>query len=125
MTDNSELTSKPLIWVQDDIIIKENKRLKMVCICEFSLSGDLRENIESLIETGLSQVELMREILQIMEGILRRDGRFDDLAREMMRYGEIVFRENRCIPYTMIEARAIMSKMRKWLNAIERRLASP
>ncbi len=125
MTDNSDRTSKPLIWVQDDIIIKENKRLKMVCICEFLLSGDLRENIESLIETGLSQVELMREILQIMEGILRRDGRFDDLAREMKRYGEIVFREDRCIPFTMIEARAIMSKMRKWLNAIERRLASP
>lgn len=125
MTDTSDLNSKPLVWIQDDVVIQGTKRLKMVCVCESALPGDLKESIESLIETGLSRVELMGEILQIIEGILRRDGRFDDLAREMKRYGEIVFREDRCIPFTMIEARAIMSKMRKWLNAIDRRLASP
>ena len=54
--------------------------------------------------------------------LLRRDGRFDDLAREMGRYREIVFKADRCIPFTMIEARAVMSTMRKWLNVIERRL---
>ncbi len=64
----------------------------------------------------------MREILKIMEGILRRDGRFDALAREVGRYRQIVFKEDRSIPFTMIEARAVMSTMRKWLNVIERRL---
>ena len=42
--------------------------------------------------------------------------------REVGRYREIVFRKDRCIPFTMIEARAVMSKMRKWLNAIDRRV---
>ncbi|NMX21390.1 hypothetical protein C5S30_02920 [ANME-1 cluster archaeon GoMg4] len=57
-----------------------------------------------------------------MVELLRRDGRFDDLAREMGRYREIVFKADRCIPFTMIEARAVMSTMRKWLNVIERML---
>jgi hypothetical protein len=34
----------------------------------------------------------------------------------------MVFKEDRCLPFTMIEARAIMSTIWKWLNAIERRL---
>jgi len=85
-------------------------------------SEDLKETIESLIETGLSKVEMMREILKVMGEILRRDGRFDALAREVARYREIVFKEDRGIPFTMIEARAVMSTMRKWLNVIERRL---
>jgi hypothetical protein len=65
---------------------------------------------------------MMREILQVIEELLSGDGRFDALAREIGRYREIVFKEDRCIPFTMIEARAIMSTMRKWLNALDRRL---
>jgi hypothetical protein len=62
------------------------------------------------------------EILTVMAELLRRDGRFDDLAREVARYREIVFKKDRCIiPFTMIEARAVMSTMRKWRNTIERR----
>lgn len=123
MTDTTSSTSAPLVWIQDDVIVKGKKEIKLICILESSLpSDDLKDTIESLIEIGLSQVEKMREILQIMGEILRRDGRFQDISEEMRRYGEIVFREDRCIPFTMIEARAILSKMRKWLNAIERRL---
>lgn len=123
MTESTSSTSAPLVWVQDDVIINGKKGIKLICILESSLpSDDLKETIESLIEIGLSQVEKMREVLQIMGEILRRDGRFQDISEEMRRYREIVFREDRCIPFTMIEARAILSKMRKWLNAIERRL---
>ncbi len=123
MTDALSSTSEPIVWLQDDIILDGKRRVKMVFILESSLPpADLKDTIESLIETGLSKVEMMREILKIMAGILRRDGRFDALAREVGRYREIVFKEDRSIPFTMIEARAVMSTMRKWLNVIERRL---
>jgi hypothetical protein len=121
MADTQSPTSVSLVLVQDDILLKGNKRAKMVFIVESSLPADLKEAVESLIETGLSQVEMMGEILKVMAELLRRDGRFDDLAREIVRYREIVFKDNRCIPFTMIEARAVMSTMRKWLNVIERR----
>jgi len=123
MTDALSSTSEPLVWLQDDVIIRGKRRVKMVFILEFLLPpDDLKDTIESLIETGLSKVEMMREILKIMEGILRRDGRFDALASEVGRYRQIVFKEDRSIPFTMIEARAVLSTMRKWLNVIERRL---
>ena len=90
---------------------------------ESSLPDDFKEVIESLIETGLSQVELMGGILTVMAELLGRDGRFDDLAREVAGYREIVFKQDRCmIPFTMIEARAVMSTLRKWQNIIEQRL---
>jgi len=123
MTDALSPTSEPLVWRQDDVIIRGKRRVKMVFILESSLPPeDLKDTIESLIETGLSKVEMMREILKIMEGILRRDGRFDALASKVGRYRQIVFKEDRILPFTMIEARAVMSTMRKWLNVIERRL---
>ncbi|MCK4398146.1 MAG: hypothetical protein KAV25_04070 [Methanophagales archaeon] len=40
-------------------------------------------------------------------------------AAEMKSYRETVF--SRSIPFTMIEARAILSKLRKWKNTIRRR----
>ncbi len=55
----------------------------MVCVVEFLPSEDLKEAIESLIEIGLSQVEMMREILQVIEELLRGDERFDAFAREI------------------------------------------
>ena len=124
MTDSSSATVHvPLVLVQDDLVLSEEKRAKMVFILDASLPEDLKEAVESLIETGLSQVELMGEILTVMAELLRRDGRFDDLAREVARYREIVFKEDRCMtPFTMIEARAVMSTLRKWRNTIERRL---
>ena len=123
MTDTlSPTLAHPLVWAQEDVKLRGNKRVRIVYILEPSQPADLKETIESLIEIGLSEVERMREVLQIMGEILSRDGRFDELAREVGRYREIVFREDRCIPFTMIEARAVMSKMRKWLNAIDRRL---
>jgi len=123
MTETTTSTSAPLVWVQDDVLVKGKKGVKLICILESSLPpDDLKETIESLIEIGLSQVEKMREVLQIAGEILSRDGRFQDISEEMRRYREIVFREDRCIPFTMIEARAILSKMWKWLNAIERRV---
>ena len=122
MTDTLSPTSEPLVWLQDDVILGGKRRVKVVFIAESVPLEDLKEVIESLIETGLSEMTMMREILKIMEGILRSDGRFDALASEVGRYREIAFRENRCIPFTMIEARAVLSTMRKWLNVIERRL---
>ena len=123
MTDTPSFTTPmPLVLVQDDIVLRGEKRVKMVFIVETSLTDDLKEAVESLIEVGLSKVELMGEILKVMAELLRRDGRFDDLAREVVRYQEIVFKENRSIPFTMIEARAVMSTMRKWQNTVERRL---
>jgi hypothetical protein len=123
MTESTSSTSAPLVWVQDDVLLKGKKGVKMICVMESPLPpDDLKDTPESLIEIGLSQVERMREVLQITGEILSRDGRFQDISEEMRRYREIVFREDRCIPFTMIEARAILSKMRKWLNAIERRL---
>jgi hypothetical protein len=124
MTDSSSYTVHvPLVLVQDDLVLSDEKRAKIVFILDASLPGDLKEAVESLIETGLSQVELMGEILTVMAELLRRDGRFDDLAREVARYRKIVFKEDRCIvPFTMIEARAVMSTLRKWRNTIGRRL---
>lgn len=129
MTETPSPTSAPLVWIQDDVIIKGKKGVKMICILEPSLlessrppAEDLQETIEALIEIGLSQVERMGEILQLTEEILRRDGRFQDIASDMKGYREIVFKEDRCLPFTMIEARAILSKLRKWLETIERRL---
>lgn len=121
MRDNISSLSSPFVWVHDDdVIIKGKKGVKMVCILEPTLPDDLKDTIEFLIETGLSEVERMREVLQIMEWILRRDERFKDIAAEMKVCREIVFREGRHIPFTMIEARAILSKFRKWQNAIVR-----
>ncbi|RZN44322.1 MAG: hypothetical protein EFT35_00065 [Methanophagales archaeon ANME-1-THS] len=109
-------TSAPLVWVQDDVMLKGTKGVKMICIFEPSLlessrppADDLQETIEALIESGLSQVERMGEILQLTEDILRRDGRFQDIASDMKGYREIVFREDQCLPFTMIEARGILS----------------
>ena len=113
----------PLVWLQDDLHLGGNTTVKMVCIVDALPPEDLKDTIESLLEIGLSQVELMGEILTVMAELLRRDGRFDDLAREVARYREIVFKEDRCMtPFTMIEARAVMSTLRKWRNTIERRL---
>ena len=122
MTDAFSPGPIPLVWAQDDIQLRGNKRAKMICIVESVPPEDLKEAIESLIEIGLSQVELMREILQVIEELLRADGRFDALARDIGRYREIVFKEDRCLPFTMIEARAIMSTIRKWITIIDRRL---
>ncbi len=110
----------PFVWVHDDIIIKGKKEVKIVCILE--LSDDLKDIIAVLIETGLSKAEKMREVLQLMGEILRRDDRFKDIVAEMKIYRETVF--SRSIPFTMIKARAILSKLRKWQNAIERRLGT-
>jgi hypothetical protein len=122
MTDALSPSPTPVVMFHGDILLRGNKRAKMVCVVEFLPPDDLKEAIESLIEIGLSQVEMMREILTVIEELLRGDGRFDALARGIKRYREIVFKEDRCIPFTMIEARAIMSTMRKWLNAIDRQL---
>lgn len=105
----------------------------MICILEPSIlesssipaAEDLLETIESLIDVGLSEIEQMNEVLQLAEDILRRDGRFLDIARDIKGYREIVFRADRCLPFTMIEARGILSKLRKWLETIERRLEVP
>jgi hypothetical protein len=85
---------------------------------------DLAETVTTLLETGLSQLAIMQGALRVIEELLRRDGRFDDLAREVDTYREIVFREDRHGPFTMIEARAIMSTLRRWLETIERRVAT-
>jgi hypothetical protein len=117
-------SSEPLVWMQDEIPLRGKKRATLVCIVESPQPEDLTETITALIETGLSQLGMMREVLQVAEELLRRDGRFDDLAREVGRYRELVFREDRHGPFTMIEARAIMSTMRRWLETIERRVAT-
>jgi hypothetical protein len=116
--------SGPLVWLQDEISLRGKKRSTLVCIVESPQPEDLPETITSLLETGLSQLAMMREALQVIEKLLRRDGRFDDLAREVGTYREIVFREDRHGPFTMIEARAIMSTMRRWLETIDHRVAS-
>ncbi len=116
------ISPMPYVWVHDDddAIIK-GKKLKITYIVELSIPHELTEIIAFFIETGLSEVEKMREILQILERILRSDERFKDIAAEMKSYRETVF--SRSVPFTMIEARAILSKTRKWQNAIERRLS--
>ena len=57
MSDALSPTSEPFVWLQDDIILcGKKKRVKMVCIAESLPPEDLKETIESLIETGLSEV---------------------------------------------------------------------
>ncbi len=109
----------PFVWVHEDDVTIKGKKLKITYVSDTILDSDLEDTIAFLIETGLSKVEKMREILQIMEEILSRDERFKDIAVEMKRYRETVF--SRSIPFTMIEARSILSKLRKWQNAIQRR----
>jgi len=118
MADNVSTT--PFVWVHDDDVTIKGKKLRITYIAEPpSMPDELTEIIGFLIETGLSKAEKMREILQIMERILKDDGRFTDIAAEMKSYRETVF--SRSIPFTMIEARAILSKLRKWQNTIQRR----
>ncbi len=110
MTERPDTAADSFVVLQDDVLLKGKKRATMVCIVE-SGSGsvqpeDLKETIESLIED-----------------LLRRDGRFDDLACEVGRYREIVFTRPRSVPFTMIEARAVMTTMRKWRALLARRLA--
>jgi len=111
--------------IQDDMLLRGKKKVKLVYIfeSEFVQSEDLKVTIESLIEAGLSRLETMHANLLIIEDLLRRDGRFDDLAHDVARYREIVFKESRSVPFTMIEARAVMTTMRKWRTMIARRLA--
>jgi len=116
--------SGPLVWLQDDIPLRGKKRAPLVCIVESPQPEDLAETVTTLLETGLSQLAIMQGALRVIEELLRRDGRFDDLAREVDTYREIVFREDRHGPFTMIEARAIMSTLRRWLETIERRVAT-
>ena len=109
MTDN--VSTMPFVWVYDDDVTIKGKKLRITYIADTSTPGELTEIIGFLIETGLPKAEKMREILQIMERILRDDRRFTDIAAEMKSYRETVF--SRSIPFTMIEARAILSKLRK------------
>jgi hypothetical protein len=105
MADNVSTT--PFVWVHDDDVTIKGKKLRITYIADTSTPGELTEIIGFLIETGLSHAEKMREILQIMEQILREDRRFSDIAAEMKSYRETVF--SRSTPFTMIEARAILS----------------
>lgn len=125
MTERPHIVPESFVLVQDDVLLRGKKKAKMVCIVEseFVQPEDLKETIESLIEAGLSRLETMRANLLIIEDLLRRDGRFDDLAHDVGRYREIVFNESRSVPFTMIEARAVMTTMRKWRTMIARRLA--
>jgi hypothetical protein len=125
MTERPHLVPESFVLVQDDVLLRGKKKVKMVCILEseFVQPDDLKETVESLIEAGLSRLETMRANLLIIEDLLRRDGRFDDLAHDVGRYREIVFKESRSVPFTMIEARAVMTTMRKWRAMIARRLA--
>jgi len=119
----ADIPPLPFVWVHDDDEIRiKGKKLRITYIAEPSMPQELTEIIAFLIETGLSKAEKMREILQIMERILKDDGRFTDIAAEMKSYRETVF--SRSIPFTMIEARAILSKLRKWQNTIQRRLGT-
>ena len=115
MMDNTP----PFVWIPEDDVTIKGKKLRITYIADTPTPGGLTEIIGFLIETGLSKAEKMRKILQIMERILKDDGRFTDIAAEMKSYRETVF--SRSIPFTMIEARAILSKLRKWQNTIQRR----
>jgi hypothetical protein len=125
MTERPHLVPESFVLVQDDVLLRGKKKVKLVCIVESESvqPDDLKETIESLIEAGLSRLETMRANLLIIEDLLRRDGRFDDLAHDVGRYREIVFKKSRSVPFTMIEARAVMTTMRKWRAMIARRLA--
>ncbi len=109
--------TSPFVWITDNITIG-GKKGEIVYILD--LPADLKDTVAFLIETGLSKAERLPEVLQIMECILGGDGRFKDVAAEMKTYRETVF--SRGIPFTMMEARAILSKFRKWQNVIDRRL---
>ena len=114
MTDSAS----PSVCIHEDVIVR-GKRLEITYIAA-EPAQELADIIAFLIEIGLSQAERMPEVLQIIEDILRRDERFKGTAAEIKIYRETVF--SRSIPFTMIEARAILSKLRKWQNAIQRRL---
>ena len=107
----------PFVWITDEITIR-GKKGEIIYILEFP--ENLKDTIALLIETSLSKAERMSESLEIMEALLSSDGRFRDVAAEMKNYRETVF--SRGVPFTMIEARAILSKLRKWQNLVERRL---
>jgi len=115
------MSPMPFVWVHEDDVTIKGKKLRITYMAKPSSAPDeLTEIVAFLIETGLSHAEKMREILQILERILKKDGRFTNIAAEMKSYRETVFREDRSLQFTMIEARAILSKMRKWQNAIQR-----
>ncbi len=111
-----------IIWIQDEFSVRGLKRFRLVYVLE--KPPDLEDAIASLIDIGLSNVDRMPEVLRIMEDILSRDRRFADIAADMRRYREIIINRSVNIPFTMIEARAILSRFRKWQNAIERVMRS-
>jgi len=115
-----DISSALFVWVHDDDVTIKGKKLRITYMAQPPTPDELTEIVAFLIETGLSQAEKMREILQLLERILKEDGRFTNIAAEMKSYRETVFREDRSLQFTMIEARAILSKMRKWQNAIQR-----
>ncbi len=104
------------IFLHDEVLIRGMKRFEMVYILDNM--PDLRETITHLIETGLSNAERMPEVLKVIESILSQDNRFHAIATDVRRYREVLF--SRRIPFSMIEARAMLSRIRKWQNAIER-----
>ena len=61
----------PSVCIHDGVIIR-GKRLEITYIAAES-AQELSDFIAFLIEAGLSQVERMPEVLQIMEAILRGD----------------------------------------------------
>ncbi len=103
------------VFIHDEIFIRGMKRLEIVYILDNP--SDLRGTISHLIETGLSNAERMPEVLKVIESILSQDKRFHGIAADMRRCRETLF--SRRIPFSMIEARAILTKIRKWENAIE------
>ena len=107
-----------VIRIHDELLVK-GKRFKVVYILDImDKPPDLRDTISFLMDMWLSNVDRMPEVLTIIEAILNQDRRFVDIAADMRRYRETVL--SRGAPFTMIEARAILSKFRKWRNAIER-----
>ena len=107
-----------VIRIHDELLVK-GKRFKVVYILDImDKPPDLCDTISFLMDMWLSNVDRMPEVLTIMEAILNQDRRFVDIAADMRRYRETVL--SRGAPFTMIEARAILSKFRKWRNAIER-----
>ncbi len=107
------------IVFHDELLVR-GKRFRTVYILD--KLPDLRDTIAFLMDIWLSNVDRMPEVLPIMEAILSHDRRFVDIAADMKRYRETVL--SRGAPFTMIEARAILSKFRKWQNAIERAMTN-
>ena len=99
----------------DELLVR-GKRFRTVYILD--KLPDLRDTIAFLMDMRLSNVDRMPEILPLMEAFLSQDRRFVHIAADMRRYRETVL--SRGVPFTMIEARAILSKFRKWQNEIER-----